>query len=93
MNPWARGFNPWPRSVGQGPGAAMNCGVGHRCGSDLALLWLWGRPAPAALIPPLAWELPYATYVALKSIIIIIILILILDSWSSCHGLAVNEPN
>ena len=38
----------------------MSCGVGHRCGSDLALLWLWCRPAPAALIQPLAWELPYA---------------------------------
>ena len=28
---------------------------------DPALLWLWCRPAAAALIqPPLAWELPYA---------------------------------
>ena len=31
-----------------------------------ALLWLWYRPAAAALIRPLAWELPYATGVALK---------------------------
>ena len=32
----------------------------------LELLWLWYRPAPAALIQPLAWELPYVTSVALK---------------------------
>ena len=44
----------------------MTCGVGCRCGADLALLWLWHRPAPAALIRPLAWESPYATGVALK---------------------------
>ena len=41
-------------------------GVGHRGGSDPALLWLWCRPAAAALIQPLAWELPYAVGVALK---------------------------
>ena len=46
----------------------MTCGVGYRCGSDLALLWLWCRPAAAAPISPLAWEPPYATsVVALKS--------------------------
>ena len=44
----------------------MSCGEGCRCGSDLALLWLWCRPAAAAPILPLAWELPYATGVALK---------------------------
>ena len=33
---------------------------------DLALLWLWCRPAAAAPIPPLAWELPYAMGTALK---------------------------
>ena len=43
------------------------CGIGHRCGLDPALLWLWHRPAVAAPIRPLAWELPYATGVALKS--------------------------
>jgi len=31
------------------------------------LLWLWPRQAAAAPIQPLAWELPYATGVALKS--------------------------
>ena len=34
---------------------------------DPALLWLWCRLATAALIPPLAWELPYATGAALKN--------------------------
>jgi len=42
----------------------MSCGVGHRHGSDLALLWLWHRLA--ALIQPLAWEPPYAAGAALK---------------------------
>ena len=45
----------------------MSCGVGHRCGLDLVLLWLWCRPAAAAPIGPLAWEPPYATGVALKT--------------------------
>ena len=44
----------------------MSCGAGCRCGSDLALLWLWCRLAAVALIPPLAWGLPYAEGVALK---------------------------
>ena len=30
------------------------------------LLWLWCRPGAAALIQPLAWELPYALGGALK---------------------------
>ena len=34
---------------------------------DPRLLWLWDRLAATALIGPLAWELPYATGVALKS--------------------------
>ena len=38
----------------------MSYGVGHRRGSDLALLWLWCRPAAVAPIQPLAWEPPYA---------------------------------
>ena len=44
----------------------MTCGVGRRQGLDLALLWLWRRLAAAALVRPLAWELPYATGAALK---------------------------
>ena len=44
----------------------MSCGVDRRGGSDPALLWVWRRPAAAALIQPLAWELPCAKGVALK---------------------------
>ena len=44
----------------------MRCSVGCRCGSDLALLWLWRRQAATAPIRPLAWEPPYATSVALE---------------------------
>ena len=33
---------------------------------DLALPWLWCRPAAAVLIQPIAWELPYAMGAALK---------------------------
>ena len=44
----------------------MSCGVGCRHGSDLALLWLWCRPAAIAPIRPLAWEALYAAGVALK---------------------------
>ena len=40
--------------------------VGPRCGLDPAWLWLWRRPAAAAPIQPLAWELSYATGEALK---------------------------
>ena len=45
---------------------ALSCSVGCRCSSDLVLLWLWHRPAAAALIPCLAWELPCAMSAALK---------------------------
>ena len=44
----------------------MSCGVGCRRGSDLALLWLWCRPAATAPNQPLAWEPPYASSEALK---------------------------
>ena len=44
----------------------MSCGMGRRCGSDLASLWLCCRPAAAAPIWPLAWEPPYAMGAALK---------------------------
>ena len=40
-------------------------GAGRRCGSNLALLWLWHRPATTALIPSL--EPPYALGVPPKS--------------------------
>ena len=38
----------------------MSCGVGRRCGSDPALLWLWRMPVAIAPIRPVAWEPPYA---------------------------------
>ena len=47
-------------------GVATSCGISHRCGSDQVLLWLWCRLAAAALIQPLALELPYAAGVAVK---------------------------
>ena len=46
----------------------MNCGVGRSRSLDMALLWLWCRPAATALIRLLAWEFPYATGAALKKI-------------------------
>ena len=45
----------------------MSYGVGHRGGVDPGLLWLWQRPAAAAPILPLFWELPYAVGTALES--------------------------
>ena len=39
---------------------AMNFGAGHRHNLDLALPWLWHRPAAAAPIQLLAQKLPYA---------------------------------
>ena len=42
-------------------------GLGHRYGLDLALLWLWHRPAAVAPIQPLAWELAYTTGETLKT--------------------------
>ena len=44
----------------------MRCGVGHRHGLDPELLWLWCRLTAAALIQPLACELPYVACVALN---------------------------
>ena len=44
----------------------MSHGVGHRHGSNVALLWLWCRQAAAAQILPLTWELPYTAGAALK---------------------------
>ena len=47
------------RNAGSIPGVAQWV-------KDLALLWMWCRPAAAALIPLLVWELPYAAGAALK---------------------------
>ena len=45
---------------------AVSCGLGHKLGSDLVLLWLWCRSAAVALIGPLAWEPLYAAGSALE---------------------------
>ena len=49
--------------------AAKSCGVGHRLGLDLMLLFLclWCRLAAVAPIGPLAWEPPYIAGADLKS--------------------------
>ena len=44
----------------------MSCGVGHRQGLDLVLMWMWHRLAAVAPIQPLAWERPCAMCAALK---------------------------
>ena len=44
----------------------MSCGTGRRCSLDLALLWLWRRPAATHPIRPLAWEPPYTADAAQK---------------------------
>ena len=43
---------------------AVSCGVGHRCGSDLALLWLWHRLAAIVPIWPLTWNRPQLGFVS-----------------------------
>ena len=60
------GFIPGLYQWVKGSRVVVSCGVGRRHGSDLALLWLWCRPAAAAQIGPLAWESTYAAGVALK---------------------------
>ena len=44
----------------------QGCGIGHRCGLDLELLWLWHGPTAAVPIRPPPWELPYAAGAAVK---------------------------
>ena len=44
----------------------MSCVVGGRLDLDPALLRLWCRRAAAALIDPLAWEVPYVASTVLK---------------------------
>ena len=60
----------WVRSLASRSGLSIQryygCGVGQRCSSDLALLWLWRRLVATAPIRPLAWEPPYAPGAALE---------------------------
>ena len=56
------GLTQWVKALAMN--CAMSCGVDHRCSLDLALLWLWCRPAAMAPIQPR--EFPYATGVAIK---------------------------
>ena len=48
-------------------GIAMSCGIGHRHGSDVALLLLWLWLAAVVPIGPIGWEPPCAMSVTLKS--------------------------
>ena len=58
------GLPQWVKDPGSG--VAVSCSVGHRCSSDLMLLWLWRSPVAVTLIIPLGWEPPYAVGAALK---------------------------
>jgi len=44
----------------------MSCGVGHKCGSSLVLLWLWPRLEAAALVRPPSLGTLHAMTSALK---------------------------
>ena len=50
LNPMRMWVQSLASLIGLGSGIAMSYGVGHRCGLDLVLLWLWCRPAATALI-------------------------------------------
>ena len=70
---WLGSMRMWVRSLTSLSGLKIQrcrelwCTLQMWCGSDLALLWPWCRPAAVALIRPLAWELPQAAGAALKS--------------------------
>ena len=44
----------------------ISCGIGHKCGLNPVLLWLWHKPTATVPIRPLAREPPYAVGAALK---------------------------
>ena len=69
LSPGGWGFNSWSHHsllMGWRSGVAASYSIGHRCGSDPALLWLWHGPAAAATIWSLAQELPYAIHPGIK---------------------------
>ena len=57
------GLAHWVRD----PALSLSCDVSRKHNLYPALLWLGCRPAAAVPMWPLAWEIPYATGVALKS--------------------------
>ena len=65
-NPEVAGLIPGLTQWVKDPAFSVSCDVLCRCGSDLALLWLWHRQVASCPIGPLAWESPFAAGVALK---------------------------
>ena len=63
---WLVSVRMWVRSLGLAQWV-KHPGINSIYGSNPMLLWLWSRPAAAALIRPLPWEPPYATGSALKT--------------------------
>ena len=57
---WIPGLAQWVKDP------ALLQAVGCRCDLNLLWLWMWRRPAAAAPVQPLAWEIPYAAGVTIK---------------------------
>ena len=63
---WLVSIRLWVWSLAPISGLRICCCYELWFSLNLVLLWLWCRLLTAALIQPLAWELPYAAGVALK---------------------------